>query len=512
MDIIDSDPNNKTFDFGNAMIEANESYRSIWNQSINDEIEYCEYEEFMNYLNLMTRSKPFKNINFDKFKHFCRKSGKYRYFQLDCIYKGLDYLVDYLNQKFKNRSFLKLESPSRIYLSKLNNTCDKYYSTLYYLLPNKIENLNENDVIYLLNECKIGLNQVSVYFQNIQKIDKSNVVQVIDTLLESFKWIHLMDWLNLIITDLYVINQIKTIDSLYFNRFLEIYETNIDSISRSKILDIYSTIEMIYRSEDLLLFIINNDCVEIEKYLIYKHPHIYQIIDSWSMKYKSTSEDFDHLLDTAEYIIDIKNRILNNNSTTLDFLVSSIKQNFNDLRQVSSVDLRIRNYKLYLTLCNYIRITQNKNQIDFESEINLIIENIIKTNYNQNEIKLMLNDSPRLLRMLTMSYNEFILRDNGHHIIVQIQRKMARMMKNAGFLVNRDYTDCVFDISVCEFIGMFWESHLLSDKSNHRNKLVQNGQFSDGIKMLEHQKLETTVELVIDDYNNDISIIKLLII
>lgn len=84
------------------------------------------------------------------------------------------------------------------------------------------------------------------------------------------------------------------------------------------------------------------------------------------------------------------------------------------------------------------------------------------------------------------------------------------MMKNASHLINPVNADFVFDISVCEFIGMFWEPHLLSNKTNNRNKLVQNGFLIDGIEILENQKLETNLEIVLDDYDNEIERIKLM--
>jgi len=69
-----------------------------------------------------------------------------------------------------------------------------------------------------------------------------------------------------------------------------------------------------------------------------------------------------------------------------------------------------------------------------------------------------LNEFPQLKKITAIAHQEFLLREDGHHLIVPHQRKIARMMlavgrgkTTEGFFESPEQ---VFDLSTDDFIAL----------------------------------------------------------
>ena len=461
--------------------------------------------------------------DFSEDGHLRRRSGIYRQFELDYYYKAWDRLTDYLNRKYKDRRPWVLETQDRIVKNEpgfekrhpdslpRNSVRGGLHhrivqddpKSIYYFIKG-LKDLTEDDLLELFEDRWRGFKTFAEFMNSIEKIDPENVESVVDHLIDIFVWMHFAFWLDVTVNHIFAFDQLRYVDPVYATLLKEeairdlptaesvdpkrpdVPPGTILKLSRRKDIEFYSTLERIWSQPGAAHIFLRPNIADIWNELKDAFPDISRIIDSWSLRFKETSEDLEELSDTEAYLADVKDRVLEGRSVSLEFINEQILKYYDpespdrlDLEKINKEDsdlyLVIRGYARVeaarkntpgwatLTEENRLKILINMTTDDLEKSLSDVmgeIERLIKVEQEKRKAaQRALEEFPRLRKNMALAHQEFFLREDGHHLIVPHQRKIARMMLNVGekHKAILETADEIFDISTDELIALFKE-------------------------------------------------------
>ncbi|MBP7056771.1 MAG: hypothetical protein KBB52_07955, partial [Candidatus Omnitrophica bacterium] len=377
-------------------------------------------------------------------------------------------------------------------------------SIFYYIRDAK--DLSEEDMQALFDARWRGFQRFSRFMNSIEAINAANVEQAVDEMIEAFVWMHFGFWLDVTVTHLFAHDQLRYVNSQYHQilqneavRDLPQEETvdgnrpdvphgKILKLSRIKDKEIGALVERIWNDPRLLAIIELRDTQDIISKLRADYPSVLELIDGWSHRFKETSEHLDELSDTTDYIEDIRGRVMAGNTVRSEFIASLCLAHMERYGH-SSLDMshvKATDENLFLLIHGYARVNAAMaktsdwkdagvderiavlKSVSLE-ELNAELESLVKhltklitveQGKRDTARKVLSNpDYSRLKKIAALSHQEFLLREDGHHLIVPHQRKMARMMLVLGERYKETLGDPrkIFDISTDELIALVRE-------------------------------------------------------
>jgi len=406
-----------------------------------------------------------------------RRSNRIGYFQIDYYYKAWDRLTDFLNEAFDHRQPFRLTPLEReikqirregdwragLYQHMTTNDSSSTSNIFYFL--SGVRDIDVFDFRKLYRQRWQAFQDFKAYIEPIEVIHQSNVEALVDRWIDLFKWMHFAYWLNACVDRLYVFDQLEGIDSSFQDMFKDVAvkallpEERVD-LSREKDKEMYALLEQIrFNSELRALFTTLHDAETIELGLDRHFPKILDTIHSWSLKYKATSEDLDRLSDTREYIAQLRERLIKGDSLGLKSIAvwyqTYVDSRDSRLAAVTVEEIRQKDLDLFWLLKGYAR----ELAADVSKAIQAVASYGQEVSEKEKKVEKALSHFPRLKEILVLSRFETTLREDGHHYIVQFQRKLAKMMLKVAEqqldLLGEPGT--IFDISTDEFIALFKE-------------------------------------------------------
>ncbi|NQU17783.1 MAG: hypothetical protein HQ564_06915 [Candidatus Saganbacteria bacterium] len=385
--------------------------------------------------------------------HWRRRSSRYPIFEVDYYYKAWDRLTEILNDMFLNRRPWVLTTQERQIKNEPHGI-----SLMHKVTPNdpkSIYNFLVGSNNFRVEDCKKlfearweGFKKFAKFLAPVKRIDKSNVEAVVDNLVEIFSWMHFGFWLDAIVGK-FSFDQLKYVsDEGAFHNFLReeaaadwLCDETIDpnrpdtpkrkvmNLSRQKDKKIYALLEQI-RSTTHLLNIFLGSTSDIEEKLRKHHPHILDYIEQWSNQYKLNNENLLVLSDTPEYLIDLQRRLKTANNISPDMLLNFYLLHL-ESQQIEKADLeeiKKDDNNLYLLFKGHARMSGK----DLLEVFQKVLEMKIDSDKRRSSAIRILDAYPKMKEILAISKAQLALREDGHHLIVPAQRKIARMMLDLG--------------------------------------------------------------------------------
>ncbi len=443
---------------------------------------------------------------------------------------------------------------------------------------NGVKNIDIEDMQGLFDMRWQGFEEMASCMEKIEDINAKNVEKLVDNLVEVFAWMHMGFWLDAIVENTVVNDQLKYIDKEYHDvlrnvavedlpREESIHPNRADipggkvlNLTSNKDKEIYAVLEHI-RSDVMLVNTFSKDNIEDIKSDLNTN-FVYNIIDGWSKKYKCTSEDIMLPSDTDEYIIDIKGRLKEADELDL-YLLANFCRRYQAECQKNSLELNEiekNDNDLYILIIGYARrMAAEKNQknkweeiprperakallevkkedlnAELTQAINKIKNELIAKEDMRNTAKKMRNMAkrmlkafPRLKQTLALSKMQLALREDGHHLVVPFQRKIARMMCDLAnnHLAILEKPENIFQISTDELIALVkeknpfyikktfdcWaildeaEKKMNAEWNNDSRKAVEDFEYevNQAIQILKDQAKQTDTQRVEESYQNE---------
>lgn len=421
-----------------------------------------------------------------------RRSHTVRTFQLDYYDQAWDRLTSLLNTRFGSRQTWRLEAQRRE-VKRMPQTLDPAAdqlpgSGLLHLIEENappsifdflagVEGLDLSDMRDLIQERRHALADFEGYVSGLNAIDASNVVELTDRLVDFFAWMHFAYWLNISLEELFVARQVKYLAPAardLFGRAAmldEPVEHQVD-LTRERDSAVYAFIETA-KEEGLEAFFAACPTPEAVAELA---PHLHAEICGWSARFKMTSEHIQRMSDTEEYLRVIANRMIGQKSLPLEALVARFRRyarritNWNrtaDAEQVIA-DLRHADPELYSLLRGYACTIAQEARGDWMASLPQALGHLIpearKLEEAEETARRMLADFPRLRESIALSWQETVLREDGHHYAVRYQRVVARLMLDVASRYPDVFgsPDEVFDVSTAELAALFFDPNFPS--------------------------------------------------
>ncbi len=438
-----------------------------------------------------------------------RRSNYYGYFELDYYYKAWDRLTKILNDKFKERRPWVLETQEREF--KIT-TRRSFFHRVEVNDPKSIfefitgvEKMDVKDMQELFDMRWQGFRKMADFMEAIEKIDDNNVVALVDNLVEIFAWMHMGFWLEAIVENTVVNDQLKYIDKEFHdvlrnlaaedlprNERIHPYRADIPggkvlNLTSNKDKEIYALLEDIRSNAKLVEIFSNKDMEVLEENLKKEFAGVYEVIEGWSMKYKSTSEDLARLSDTEEYIRDIHERLMQDNEIGVELLADYYRcyKTEYSKKTLELEHLKRQDGNLHSLIIGYARriaarraqgnnwdkltperrawelpkVTEEEWGGELPSAIRALENQLKATQEIRETAKRMLDSFPGLKQTLALSKMQLALREDGHHLVVSFQRKIARMMlaeaKHRKGILKKP--ENIFQISTDELIALVQE-------------------------------------------------------
>ncbi len=408
-----------------------------------------------------------------------RRSNAYTNFQLDYYYLAWDRLTEILRGMFSGREPFILESQERAL--KADRTGRYLFQRVVENDPKSIYNYITKASGFCVEDCERlfdarlnGFKKFAEFMNGIERIDADNVEGFVDNLVEIFAWMHFGFWLDAVV-DGYASRHLKYISNEgSFHNFLrseaaaegvgeiidpyrgDLQAGKILLLSRNKDKEIYSVLERIRSDSALAGIFQSDDSGKIKHELSVMGPEIMSTIDGWSMRYKHVREHLQDESDTEEYIDDIKLRLRSAGFAPLGELANFYRVFMREkgVSNPSVDDIRRLDGEFYLILkgCARVLAAEKRNSgfrllpPDLQSseliavqdgEITEMIHDALELIRNAHEgeadlriqARNILNEYKDLGRSMAVYYRQLMLREDGHHLIVPHQRKIARMMR-----------------------------------------------------------------------------------
>ncbi len=378
------------------------------------------------------------------------------------------------------------------------------YSIFYFIQG--VKDLNEDDMQALFDQRWRGFQTFASFMNSIDEINSSNVEQAVDELIDAFTWMHFGFWLDVTVTHLFAHEQLRYVNPQYYQVLKEeasfdlpatetiddkrpdVQAGKILKLSRVKDKEMGALVERIWSDRKLLELFELEDAASISNRLSALYPGTLGTIEEWSNRFKETSEHLDELSDTTAYIEDIKGRVMTGNTVRPEFIASLclayMEKHGQDELKLEEIRANDENLFLLIHGCarvnaaiakapswkdagaeKRIMLLKSVSDVDIEREIKTSHDHLaklieIERGKRDTARKVLANpDYARLKKIAALSNQEFLLREDGHHLIVPHQRKMARMMLALGEKHKDVLGDArkIFDISTDEMIALLRE-------------------------------------------------------
>ncbi len=437
--------------------------------------------------------------------HFRLRSNTYGCFQLDYYYQAWDRLTQLLNGMFGNRTDRILKAQVRQIKAISAGQClvhevrDKDPESIYQYFMS-VDDFGTADLGRLFDLRLGGFRRFAAFVHGLSAITRSNVRRVVKELINVFAWMHFGFWLDSVVES-FACRQLRYIrnDGSFHNVLRDEAIADLDTdfhvdpkspwmpsgkllnLSRQRDKEVFALLERI-RSEPRLRPVFTTGRPKaVREVLEHRFPSEFKIISDWSAKYKLTRENLNQMSDTVEYLLLIR-KMLRAGSTMPVTMLSVIYQEHlcmhDALRQRASTVLRHLNRRdpqLYLLCRAHARSAVAKQrQVPLSDvhatelgarlpEVVAELHSIAKNDlcFRQAAAAQVLNSNyPSLAAILRISRLQVALREDGHHLIVPHQRRIAQMMLDAAKKFVPQYLtkpEDVFNISTDEFIALFHE-------------------------------------------------------
>jgi len=407
----------------------------------------------------------------------------YGLFQLDYYYKAWDRLTDLLNAWAGPRRPWRLLPPERM-IGK--DRClfhpaelDKRSNIYAFLACTK--NIDVPDLAELLDRRFEAFGKFSRFVDELDTIHRGNVALVVDNLVEVFGWMHFAWWLNAAVTNLFLYDQLESIEPAYHEALkaaatADLPRERTDRLARRRDKEYYALVEEIRSDPELRAMFEKENVAEIERYLRSRFRDVISRIDGWSKKYKmGETEDIAIPSDTSTYLTRIRGALMEDVSLSLPAIAGHCQRLLRD-RQVTRRNLRaisqkdeelrklLRSYARQLAAGSKEGGASPKRHLDaVEARMDAAMKGIVaELKAREGKRKTMadlIDNYPRLKKIVALSEMETALRDNGHHLIVGPQRRIAHLMVEAAQRSKvLDEPMQVFDIATEELIAMLSDS------------------------------------------------------
>ena len=399
--------------------------------------------------------------------HWRGRSGPIPPFALDYYYRAWDRLTDYLNTRFSGRAPFVLPVQPReikegVLFHEVLTPDDR--SIFAFLAGLHKPDLSIADAEALLSERVAGFRQFSTFLSGVTSLNRTNVEQVVDELINVFSWMHFAFWLNSVVDTKYLKPQARYLGNEYREPFTDaavaaskpIYH---DDLSREKDKAIRNMLERIISNPAAYAAFDRESVAAIKLALGEVAPDLLETINGWSHSYKAATENLATPSDTLVYLTDISKRLQAGTFLTLDLAVVFVFRQFGPvaLKRHQIVEL-LEQPKESAYLMGYARklaaeaalgkplaavpeaqraqVLSSLSAVEVTSFLGQAIDEVLAA-YTANVEKIrtaadILKDNPNLQRTLSLSWQETYLREDGHHIIVPLQRKLASMMLEAA--------------------------------------------------------------------------------
>jgi phosphohistidine swiveling domain-containing protein len=441
-----------------------------------------------------------------------RRSGLYGTFQLDYYYKAWNRLTGYFNETFCNRRPWRLQPLHREF--RVDRAGGRRRRGLVQEVPvndptgvfafvKAIEDFSLADAQRLFDDRWRGFQRFDAFMGGIDAISPDNVEHVVDQVIDVFRWMHIGFWIDAIVEEHLAIQQLKYVnpaihnllrnEAVGFDDFQERISSRSDvpagrvlNLSRAKDRAIYACLEIIRSTPRLRHAFAHEDSETLMRMLPTIAPELFMAIEQWSMRFKRTDEDLRNPSDTKAYLEDISERLLCGSTISEDLLVAACVEYLDTRRldRIASPDLTVHDPNLRVLLRGYARALSGQQRSDdwnalpmrergealgavtaeeidevMPAALNELHSRVDQHRALRRQTQFMLERYPCLRKTLALSKMQFMLREDGHHLIVPHQRKLARMMRDAAadrehILGDRDH---VFDISTDELIALVSE-------------------------------------------------------
>ena len=495
--LVTFDAGRKTVYLGEVPVTERENMVDLW-VADHDEMEEIHrnreaHELFRPWsLNFSKRPEIFKQ---DFEGHWRRRSAVYGYFQLDLYYHAWDRLTQYLNERFVDRRPWELRPQEREIRSRslYHKITENDLDSIFYFLADIREGC-VNDFYRLYEDRDKGLKDFDQYTAGLKGLTRENVEHVVDGLILVFVWMHMAYWLNAAVDTLFVFDQFKYIRREWHEMVKNMSIAGLPKskqadLSRNKDCELYSMLERIRSDEGLANVFSNKDTEGLKQDMKVRFPQVLTEVDSWSTKYKKTKEHFDLLCDTDEYLKDLHLRLLNGSVFPAEIFISfleewqgeagrgiPVEEALNKLTATPIWPLLRSIARLYAAqkkVASWNSITdEEKGRRLLEvkpEEINSCIADVYiemqaiinKRRKQSDALSETLKSLPNLFSVAMLSKLETTIRQDCHHVIVPIQRRIARFMlevaeKFVGTVFERK--EQIFSIGVEELIALLRES------------------------------------------------------
>jgi hypothetical protein len=247
------------------------------------------------------------------------------------------------------------------------------------------------------------------------------------------------------------------------------------NLSREKEKEVYALMETVRGNPRLRLVFSNEDQQAIRRSLESDFPEVFATIERWSMRYKLTLEDLDVLSDTDEYLADLR-KGFQNNSVISEGMITNIYRAYLKIHGPENATLEAvqrRDPNLFSLLRSLARslaaeglkVAQGEIPESAISEwLPAVLGRLDTLDRSDAALRmaarLVIRQYPEIKTVLMVSKMQVPLREDAHHLIVPLQRRIDRLMLEAGrpFVGTvLEKAEDVFDLSLEEFAALLKE-------------------------------------------------------
>lgn len=423
--------------------------------------------------------------------HWRRRSSRIPRFQLDCYDQAWNRLTARLNEKYRSRAAWTLEPQLRQVvdscLLQLVPACDD--RSIYDFLAT-IEGASIEDALELYDERSRAFNEAGAYFDRLPAINAQNVQEVVDQFVDILSWMHFAYWLNALVGERWLRPQLKYLATSSHELLRDAVLRHEDrreftDISREKDAAIQVIVEELRVQPALAGAFAADTKPEVALGILHSEaPLIAKEIEALSLRYKIGSEDISALSDTNHYLLAIR-QFLADGTLMHERPLRRLFRDYLEKRHNTSTPDAVANLKidpvrircddpsLYTLLSSYTR-GRPSNRSDKPGTQGLspageirsdtmimglpeLIHKLLRATAEEialeENIWKAVEPFPILRRTLLASRLETTLREDGHHLIVRMQRALAPHMIEVGKQFFRD-ANGVFDLSAREFVSL----------------------------------------------------------
>lgn len=472
-----------------------------------------------------------------------KRSANYPYFEVNYYYQAWDRLTAYLNKRYASRRAWELKPQGRLIRDSalFHRIVDGHPGSIYAFLS-EMDNSSLNDLFALFEERFKGFRHFQDFMATIDYLDRENISEVMDELVEIFQWMHFAYWLNATLNINYLPEQIASINPEFQDIFRTVAahdlpeEERID-VSRNKDREIFVVLETIRANPVLEQAFLSWDPKFSQTPAI--DPDLLARIEGWSHKFKKESENILDFSDTFKYLVDLKERLergliaqrelilqqfefLKDEKGRIVIDLDEIRKNDPDLYMVLRGQARVlaalEKESGFLTHSPQYRqrrlskITNQDIDVALPSVVAQITADLEARKKDEHVMEAILEHYPELKKTLLLSKRETLLREDGHHLIVPLQRKIAKMMLDSApkFRDILEKDDDIFELATAELIALFKEEpnnrryikasfarRRLEDFADKRLRAASAEQRSEALIFF-RQSVKTSVEILRD--------------